>query len=263
MPLSLSPIGTFHCDAQYAYDVPRQAVLADRKHGVISLRADGNFHEALRDLDSFSHLWLLFWFHHNQHWRPVVQPPCQRKRKVGVFASRAPYRPNPIGLSCVELVAIKGLDIVVARHDLLDGTPILDIKPYLPYADAFPEADPGWTRDNDEARFTVRFTDRAQQQLCWLEMNGLSCLRPFILNHLSYEPLNSRRHRLETIGDDSAVLAYRTWRAFFSCDTAQRCVTVLNVFSAYSKDELTASDDKYRDKALHRRYAEAHRELPS
>lgn len=256
-PLAITPIGTFHADAKYAYDVPRQAVLADSNRGVITLRPDGNFQDALRDLDGFSHIWVLFWFHRNQHWRPVVRPPCHRNRKVGVFASRAPYRPNPIGLSCVELVAIKGLDIIIARHDLLDGTPILDIKPYLPYADAFPDADPGWTRDDDNARFTVRFADNAHQQLCWLEMNGLTCLRPFILNHLSYEPLNPRRHRLEAVCDDSAILAYRTWRAFYHCDAQQRSVTVLNVFSAYNSDELTASDDKYRDKALHRRYTQA------
>lgn len=255
--LVLRPIGTFHADAQYAYDLPRQAVLADSRRGVISLHPDGNFQDALRELDSFSHIWVLFWFHRNQHWHPLVRPPCHRNRKVGVFASRAPYRPNPIGLSCVELVAIKGLDIIIARHDLLDGTPILDIKPYLPYADAFPDADPGWTKDDDNARFTVSFSDKAEQQLYWLETNGLSCLRPFILNHLSCEPLNPRRHRLEAVTDDSGTLAYRTWRTLFHCDTQQHSVTVIRVFSAYSDDELASGDDKYRDKVLHRRYIQA------
>jgi tRNA-Thr(GGU) m(6)t(6)A37 methyltransferase TsaA len=255
--LVLRPIGSFHADAKYAYDLPRQAVLADGRRGVIRLHPDGNFQDALRDLDGFSHIWVLFWFHRNQHWHPLVRPPCHRNRKVGVFASRAPYRPNPIGLSCVELVAINGLDLVIARHDLLDGTPILDIKPYLPYADAFPGASLGWTRDDDKARFTVNFSDKAQRQLCWLETKGLSCLRPFILNHLCYEPLNPRRHRLEAVGDDSATLAYRTWRAFFHCDRQQRSVTVLKVLSAYSDDELAASDDKYRDKELHRHYTRA------
>lgn len=260
-PLTLTPIGTFLADAKYAYDVPRQGILAASNRGVIRLKPEANFEQALQDLDSFSHLWVLFWFHRNHHWRPMVQPPCHRSHKVGVFASRAPYRPNPIGLSCVELVAIKGLDIQIAHHDLLDGTPILDIKPYLPYADAFPDADPGWTKDDHDNSFSVHVADNAQQQLVWLEMNGLTCLRSFIVNHLSNEPLNPRRHRLETLSNDSAVLAYRTWRAFFHCDSPLRTVTVLNIFSAYNSDEITDSQDKYRDKPLHRRYTQAQNAL--
>ena len=140
LTLTLSPIGFFRCPAQYPYDVPRQGCLAPEATGTIELNDEPSYRLALRELNGFSHLWVIFWFHHHRSWRPLVCPPRHREQKVGVFASRSPYRPNPIGLSCVKLVSIDGHRIQVAGHDLLDGTPILDLKPYLPYADAVPEA---------------------------------------------------------------------------------------------------------------------------
>jgi len=254
LTLTLSPIGFFRCPAQYPYDVPRQGCLAPEATGTIELNDELPCHLALKELDGFSHLWVIFWFHHNNSWRPLVSPPRHREQKVGVFASRSPYRPNPLGLSCVKLVSIDGNRIQVAGHDLLNGTPILDLKPYLPYADAIPDAVAGWTAAKPEFRYAVVLTASAESQLTWLEANGLDCLRNFIHNHLESEPLNARRHRLENRTSDSASLAYRTWRADFTCDDERRIVQVTAIRSGYTKDDLDNPADRYGDKELHWRF---------
>lgn len=99
--------------------------------------------EVLQDLAGFDRLWLIFAFHLSEGWTSRVRPP-RGGRKRGVLATRAPHRPNPIGLTAVELVAVAGRTLQLRGVDLLDGTPVLDIKPYVPYADAFPEARAGW-----------------------------------------------------------------------------------------------------------------------
>ena len=99
--------------------------------------------DALRDLEGFERIWVVFAFHRSEGWTPLVRPPRGRGKR-GVFATRSPHRPNAIGLSCVELAAVEGRRLTLRGVDLLDGTPVLDIKPYVPYADAFPEARAGW-----------------------------------------------------------------------------------------------------------------------
>lgn len=106
---------------------------------------------ALRDLKGFERIWLVFVFHRSDGWNPQVKPPRGGPRR-GVLATRSPHRPNAIGLSAVELVAVEGQRLRVRGVDLLDGTPILDIKPYVPYADAFPQSRAGWIDELDAAQ---------------------------------------------------------------------------------------------------------------
>jgi tRNA-Thr(GGU) m(6)t(6)A37 methyltransferase TsaA len=106
---------------------------------------------ALRDLEGFERIWLIFAFHLSEGWAALVQPPRGPKRKRGVLATRSPHRPGAIGLSCVELVAIEGRTLRLRGVDLLDGTPVLDLKPYVPYADAFPGSRAGWIDAVDAA----------------------------------------------------------------------------------------------------------------
>jgi tRNA-Thr(GGU) m(6)t(6)A37 methyltransferase TsaA len=253
--MQFNPIGIFHCQEKYPYDTARQGILAGANIGVVELFPGKNFEQALRDLDSFTHIWILFAFHLNAHWKPMITPPRHRKRKVGVFASRAPYRPNPIGLSCVELLEIKGLSIYVRGHDLLDNSPVLDLKPYLRYADCHPDAGDGWLGEED--LYQVLFEPVAEQQLAWLEQQGLTCLRPFLINQLQFEPADTKRHRLLHNEEHSnLVLAYRTWRAEFQIDESCRRVRVSKVFSGYSEEELHDDNDPYQDKALHRAFTE-------
>lgn len=257
--LTLTPIGVFHADAVFTYDVPRQGALAGANTGRVELFPGHNFEQALADLEGFSHLWLLFWFDRNGRWRPKIQPPRHLTRKVGVFASRSPYRPNPIGMSAVRLLAVRGRDLLVAGHDLLDGTPILDVKPYLPYADAFPDASPGWTAQGADRACRVELSARAESQLAWLESHGVRCLRPFILDQLSDEPTEARHHRLVRRPDGGLALAYRTWRAVFSADADARLVTVTELLSGYSASDLADPTDRYGDKQLHREFLDAWR----
>ena len=99
---------------------------------------------ALADLAGIDRIWVLSWLHRGGTWAPVVRPPRGTRERRGLFATRSPDRPNPLGLSAVRLVRIEGCNLHVRGIDLLDGTPILDVKPYIPYADAFPESKAGW-----------------------------------------------------------------------------------------------------------------------
>ncbi len=248
---SVEPIGIFHCGQRYAYDAPRQGTLSEHD-GVVELLPGRNFEQALTGLEGFSRIWLLYLFHHNPNWKPMVKPP-RGDAKIGVFATRAPYRPNPIGLSCVELVGIDGLRILVRGHDLLDGTPILDIKPYLPYADCFPEAGGGWTEQvSAEETWTVEIAPAAAEALAWLAARGLSGLGDFLQRELGYRPFDDARKRVRQLDPETGELAYRTWRFVFAAAPAARRITVMTVASGYGPAELADPADPYADKSLHR-----------
>ena len=141
------------------FSVPRQPGLIPEVLTRIVFEEPYRIPEALRGIEGFSHLWLLWRFDRKAEtdWHPTVRPPrLGGNTRVGVFASRAPVRPNPIGLSAVRLVRVEpGPVLVVSGADLADGTPILDIKPYLPYADCLPEATGGFTEGLDELRLKV------------------------------------------------------------------------------------------------------------
>ncbi|MBL8752743.1 MAG: tRNA (N6-threonylcarbamoyladenosine(37)-N6)-methyltransferase TrmO [Planctomycetes bacterium] len=140
-PIAIEPIGFVRSVQRLHHDAPRQSGLGRGSDGFVELRQ--GLHNGLRDLDGFSHLWVVAWLHLARG-RPVQVMPPRDSRKRGVFATRAPQRPNPIGLSCVRLVRIEKRCVHIADHDLLDGTPVLDLKPYLPYCDSVPEATIGY-----------------------------------------------------------------------------------------------------------------------
>ena len=257
MQFFIEPIGYFQAEARYAYDVPRQGAVAGQNRGVIRLNKGQDFQQALEGIEGFQRLWVLFVFDRNcGKWHPKVQPPRHTNGKVGVFASRSPYRPNPIGISCVELERVEGLNIYIRAHDLLDGTPIVDIKPYLPYADAFPDSAAGWTEEEDPL-YTVNFTPEAEEELRWLTSHGVSCLADFIADRLCNAPENRQRKRIVTAPDGGKALAYRTWRAAYTCDHATHTVLVSKIYSGYTEEELVAPEDKYHDKSIHREFNDA------
>src|SRR5262245_42053141 len=133
--LTLTPIGVVHSPFVERRQAPRQSAAARAVRGTIELFPGKGFEHELSDIESWSHVWVIFWFHLNEGWKPKVLPPRSRRRR-GVFATRSPHRPNPIGLSVVKLEAVSGLTLEVSALDILDGTPVLDLKPYIPYADA-------------------------------------------------------------------------------------------------------------------------------
>lgn len=139
--LSLRTIGVVRSPFQVHEGTPRQPGTGRIMDGEIRLRP--GLQNALKDLAGFSHIWVLFWFHHSRGWNSQVVPPRDVEKR-GLFATRAPHRPNPIGLSVVQLLQVQGLMVRIRGLDMLDGTPVLDIKPYIPYSDAIPSARAGW-----------------------------------------------------------------------------------------------------------------------
>ena len=144
----ISPIAVIHTDFPSKFGIPRQAGLAEDLRGKIVFEPTYRVDEALRGLEGFSHIWLIWGFSENRDhsWSPTVRPPrLGGNIRLGVFATRSPFRPNGLGLSCVRLLGLQkedglGTCLLVAGADLMDGTPIYDIKPYVPYADCRPDA---------------------------------------------------------------------------------------------------------------------------
>ncbi|MCW9732500.1 tRNA (N6-threonylcarbamoyladenosine(37)-N6)-methyltransferase TrmO [Avibacterium sp. 20-15] len=170
--LTLSPIGIIHSPYKEKFSVPRQPNLVQDGVGTIRLLPPYNQPEAVRGLEHFSHLWLIFQFDKVPvgKWQPTVRPPrLGGNQRIGVFASRATHRPNPLGLSKVELMGIEINKGQVLLHlgavDLVDGTPIFDIKPYLAYADSETNAKSSFAQHPPEAKLQVFFSPKAQTQL--------------------------------------------------------------------------------------------------
>lgn len=160
-------IAHIRTDFPTKFGLPRQSGLVDTIKGRIVFEPEYRVPEAFRGLEEFSHIWLIWQFSQavREDWSPTVRPPLLggNKRK-GVFATRSPFRPNPVGLSCVRLESIDndtpdGPVLWVSGSDLMDGTPIYDIKPYLPYADSRPDASGGFTDSLEERRLEVCFDE--------------------------------------------------------------------------------------------------------
>ena len=168
MKRTIEPIAYIRTDFTEKFGIPRQSGRVNELIGRIVFEPKYRHPDALREIEGFSHLWLLFDFSlaHKAKFSPTVRPPrLGGNKRVGVFASRSPFRPNSIGLSCVKLLRLEHTEnqgdvLVVSGVDLLDGTPIYDIKPYLPFADAHPEALPGYTVDTFEHRLSVDFPEQ-------------------------------------------------------------------------------------------------------
>ncbi len=148
------PIGILHSPYTNRIDAPHQATVVEGtetgEYAIATLHLEDWVDEqVLQDLDGFERVWLIFAFDRSQGWKSKVKPP-RGGPKRGVFATRSPHRPNSIGLSAVELIKVKGRILYLKGVDLLDQTPVLDIKPYVPYADSFPDAKAGWIDELDD-----------------------------------------------------------------------------------------------------------------
>jgi tRNA-Thr(GGU) m(6)t(6)A37 methyltransferase TsaA len=175
-------IGVIKSPYQEKFAIPRQPNLVSAAKGKVVLIGEANNHELVRDIEQFSHLWLLFVFHGTQEqgWKPLVRPPrLGGNVKTGVLATRSTFRPNPIGMSVVKLDKVVTQKQQTVLHisglDLLNGTPIIDIKPYVPYSDSISLANGGFAQTEPEAKLTVVFsqkahTDLAQHQQAYPEL---------------------------------------------------------------------------------------------
>jgi tRNA-Thr(GGU) m(6)t(6)A37 methyltransferase TsaA len=236
MQYPFEPIGFVRSPFTERMEAPRQA--PGGAPGRIELLPGRGFEDALEGLDAWDYAWILFVFHENvaqdRGWRPKVQPPRSEK-KVGVFATRSPHRPNPIGLSCVRIDRVEGLIVHVRELDLLDGTPVLDLKPYVPYADARPDAKSGWLEPRDPAAtWQVTFAKEALAQLVWLEARGVA-LRPHIEAALALGPQPHAYRRIRRQGAGYR-LALKEWRVDFTVDG--QTITVRAIATGYRSSQL-------------------------
>lgn len=171
--LYMNIIARMKSDFHSKFGIPRQSGLVNELRSTIIFEPEYRNADALRGLDGFSHLWIIWQFSEavRQEWTPTVRPPrLGGNTRMGVFATRSPFRPNAIGLSCVQIESIEqtqdsGTVIHVLGADLLDGTPILDLKPYIPYSDSFPNASGGFTDTAKDFILRINDPDRLIQTL--------------------------------------------------------------------------------------------------
>ncbi len=252
--LSLEPIGFARTSLGTKVEAARQPQAALGTPGRIELLPGRHFEHALEDLEGWEFIWVVFWFHLNPSWRPKVLPPRSTSGRKGVFSTRSPHRPNPIGLSAVRLERIEGLTLHLLDVDLVDGTPVLDIKPYVPYTDAHPLARSGWLEDGASARsagddpcgaaaspadpvaaYDIVFAATAAEQVAWIEARSELKLGERIGSTLQLGPEPHPYRRIRPDGD-GLRLAIKEWRIRFT--VAGRTVNVLSVTSGYRPAQL-------------------------
>ncbi len=212
MQYQFDTIGVIHSCFKEKFGIPRQPGLVTEATATLELLPPYNRPEAVRGLAQFSHIWVLFIFHGclRSKWKPTVRPPrLGGNERIGVFASRATYRPNPIGMSPVQLVGVEAEEGRVVLHlkgvDLLDGTPVVDIKPYIPYADALDEARGGFAESAPQAKHEIHFTPKALAQ-CDSQRQSHPNLKVMIEQLLRSDPRPAYKE-----GDDGRIYGMRLW----------------------------------------------------
>lgn len=258
LQLVVQPIGFVHSPFTEKVEAPRQATVASGVAGTIDILPA--YKDALSDLEGFERIWVIFWFDRvgpsatGKGWRAKVLPP-RSDQKRGVFATRSPHRPNPIGLSAVRLDRVDGLVLHVRDLDLVEGTPVLDIKPYLPYADAFPDASAGWLEARDpRAPWTVVIEPLGEQALAWIASETGLDLRERITSALGLGPQPHAYRRIKETPDGRRILAVKEWRAPFRVDETARRIVVERITTGYRTSELDRGHEPVH--ALHRAFIE-------
>ncbi len=268
---TMSAIGVVHSGFADKVSTPRQPFVAAAAPGRIELYCGHNFEHALEDLSTFSHIWVLFVFDQNPNWRPKVLPPFGSDKRRGVFATRSPHRPNPIGMSVLQLHGIDGLTLHVSGLDILDGTPVLDIKPYVPMADIVSHASRGWleaamptaattptaltTLDPPSAAaatalhstlapatqpvFVVSYAAKAAEQLAWWRQASGEDLQPSIERVLAVAPAPQAFRRIRKGPDGGLVLGLPGWRIDFLVQA--QTVEVIGVRSSYKRAQFDSN----------------------
>jgi tRNA-Thr(GGU) m(6)t(6)A37 methyltransferase TsaA len=240
--LICEPIGIIRTEMQVKFDAPRQPDSTQTQHHIIELFPGHRYEDALRDLAGFERIWLIWWFDRNPNWRPMVRTPRGDTHRRGVFATRSPHRPNPIGMTNVPLIEVRGRELVVGPTDLLDRTPILDIKPYISAVDSYPDQRQGWLEEVEAQgavplRYVVTISPRAEEQFAWLAANWQIDFASKIRRILERDPSPSRRNRITGERNGLFRMSSGSWRVFFSVDGTR--VTVYYVAPGFPMSLLT------------------------
>lgn len=249
--LTLKPIGIFNGCHQHKSAVPRQGSLS-LQHGFIEFNKNFDAGQALKGLSSMSHVWIIFSFHKAQaKAKPLVRPPRKPEIQVGVWATRSPYRPNSLGLTLACVDKVEGKILFLSEIDLLDQTPIVDIKPYVTESDRPKKPKLGWIDDIQVWKYTL--SPLAKKQVHWLSKNGLNEIFDVLESQFGTPPLQPKRKRVKLF-KKYYVLSYRTWRFCFKISQEKYSSQIFEIRSGYSSEELNSFEDLYQDKDLHRRF---------
>ena len=240
--LKLHPIGFLRTRQQVKFQAGHQPSAATEERNELELLPDCGYENALCDLAGFDRVWLLWWFHRNEGWRPLVLPPRGPIQRRGVFATRSPHRPNPLGLTPVPLLGVVGRTLLLGPCDLVDGTPVFDVKPYVPSFDAFPESRAGWIDDVDTAlqeppKFTVTLAPAADLHARWLREHWGIDFIPRLTELLARDPSPHRTRRIRRRGPTLSTIGCGAWLALFT--VAGTAVSVLALTPAYPLTFLT------------------------
>ena len=267
--LTLEPIGFVRTGLESKAEAARQPAAATGAQGRIELLPGRNFEHALDDLAGWEFIWVIFWFHLSPGWRPKVLPPRSTSGRKGVFATRSPHRPNPLGMSAVRLERIDGLTLHVGDVDMVDGTPVLDIKPYAAYTDAYPGARNGWLEGAADAGlagssaapidplagYTVTMDSLAVAQADWIEARTGLAIQQRIRDTLALGPEPHPYRRIKREGD-TLRLAVKEWRVQFT--VAGRAVRVLDIASGYRAAQIAAARPDNAPLQMHREFIAAY-----
>jgi tRNA (adenine37-N6)-methyltransferase len=210
--ITFNPIGYLNSCYPDKFGVPRQSGLVKKAYSELKIKAEFQPEISLQGLDGYSHVWLQFVFHLNSSARfhAKVHPPRLEGKTMGLFATRSPHRPNPIGLSLVELIKIEKDTLVFAGADLVDGTPILDVKPYLPHIESLSHARGGWAVEVEKDEIQVEFSPTTMEILQkWSEKTNRPELKEVIVDVLKQDP-----RPVIYRGFESAESPYRNKHAF-------------------------------------------------
>ena len=220
--MDLEPIAYLRSQRTSRFLAPRQPGQAPAEVCArVELVPGRHLDAAIEDLSGFTRIWLIWCFHKNSGWRPKVLPPRGRSGRKGVLATRSPHRPNPLGISAIPLLGVEGLNLLIGEHDLMDGTPILDIKPYLPSVDSFPEEAQGWLDQLEPLpKYTVHWTPLAGRQRDYLVMHHHSEIAYHVEATLENDPLPLRSRRIHKVPGGHR-LGCGPWRVFYQIEGHQ------------------------------------------
>jgi tRNA (adenine37-N6)-methyltransferase len=245
--IELEPIAFIRCQSNELYELPSQGSLRELEAEIIF---NGDMSQAIQDLKGIDRLWLIFHFHLSEGWKRKVFPPRGNK-KISVLATRSPHRPNSLGLSCVKLLKVEHNSLKISGHDLVDQTPIFDIKPYLPFADSFEDSAMGWLdKVESHQHYDIVWEPLAHEQISWLEQNSQWQIKRLASQILS-AGIRLDRDRITQLDEKNYELACKSWRLRFK--QKEKAIHIDKIYSGYSADSLASEEDsRWQDMGEHR-----------
>ncbi|MCH2204831.1 MAG: tRNA (N6-threonylcarbamoyladenosine(37)-N6)-methyltransferase TrmO [Lentisphaerales bacterium] len=255
MEYSFKPVAYIRNDCREFYQVPYQVGILPEMTSVVEFENGCNYEAALKDLEGFQRIWIVFVFDKANTWKPLIQPPRGNK-KVGVFACRSPHRPNPVGISAVELLKVEGRKLWIKNHDLLDGTPILDIKPYIPEVDSYENSEMGWLSEVEATvPYELQPSEKVRERLQFLKDSCGYDLLGLAEVNLRTSPLPRPNNRIKQQSDGSYKMAMKTWRLIYQI--TDRKLFLNEVKSGYDQETLSGEKkSRWDDVWMHQKFLE-------